>query len=203
MRRKIGAVILGLLLCVFLPACSEEEIPLPERTVDGAEWNADWVTVGSLVGVDAPEGLRLLENLDALGETGMYYASWAMGEGTPYVNSEGNDTRLYDVQICLLLSGQETEAQALETLEDWKSMAISQYAVDETWEGIYNGQDFFVMTCAYPEGTNPYERGASAFGGYGTCAAIVEISCREGYGGDLVEMLTEFLERCHWAVQVK
>ncbi len=201
--RKIGAVVLSLLLCACLTACSGEEVPLPERAADGAEWSADWVTVGGLAGVDTPEGLKLLENLDALGEKGIYYASWVMGEGTPYVNSEGNDTRLYDVQICLLLSEGETEEQASETLEDWKSMAVSQYAVDETWEGTYNGQDFFVMTCTYPEGTNPYERGASAFGAYGTCAAVVEISCREGFGGDLVEMLTGFLEQCHWAIQVK
>ena len=199
MLRRAAAAALGLLLCVCLAGCSESGTPLPEQAADGSAWSKDWVTLGGFVGVDTPEGLTLLENLDALGDTGMYYASWIAGEGTPYVNSEGNDTRVYDLQICFLLSGQDSEEKAAESLADWRDMAVSQYDVDESWEETYNGQNFFVMTCTYPEGTNPYERGASAFGVHGTCAAVVEISCREGYNGDLVGILTGFLNQCHWA----
>ena len=196
--KRITAVIVGLLLCAGLAGCSEKEVPLPEKAADGAAWSKDWVTAGNLVGVDTPEDLRLLENLNALENSDMYYASWVAGEGTPYVDSEGNDILLYDAQLSLLLSQKDPEEIA-PFLTELQGTVASQYDIGETWEETCNGLKFSVLTCTYPEGTNHYERGVSAFGSCGNYAVIVEFSSRKGYEGDLAAILTGFLNNCHWA----
>jgi len=198
MRKNIAAVILlAVLLCACLTGCEQ---PVPVQAADGAAWSGDWVTVGNVIGVDTPEGVDARENSDALADKGMYYATWSIGEETPYVNADGNDAKVYGAQFYLLLAGYDSVEKAEEAAADWQSMAFSQYAVEETGEASYNGQPFTVLTCTYTSEANPYQRGASAFGVYRNYAVSVELSCREDFDGDVQKLLADFLEHCHYAV---
>lgn len=191
-------ILLSMILCVCLAGCAR--LPAPEQAADGAAWSGDWVTVGNVVGVDTPEGVTPRENNTALDIKGMYYATWSIGEETACVNAGGDDAKVYDAQFYLLLAGYDAPAKAEEALAEWQSMAASRYAVEETSEAVYNGQPFTVITCIYNSETNPYQRGASAFGIYRNYAVNVEISCLEGCDGDARTLLADFLEHCHYAV---
>lgn len=194
--KKIIVLLLSALLCAGLTACSQ---PVPERAADGAAWSGDWVSVGNIVGVDTPQGVDPRENSDTLGDKGMYYATWSIGEEAPYVNADGNDAKLYDAQIYVLLAGYDAVEKAEEALAGWTGMASDQYAVADTAERTYNGQPFTVLTYTYDSETNPYQRGASAFGIYRNYALSVEVSCREDFDGDAQDILADFLEHCHYA----
>ena len=78
-------------------------------------------------------------------------------------------------------------------------MASSQYAIEETSAETYNGQEFTVINYTYESDTNPYARGASAFGVYRNYAISVELSCREKFDGSSQEFLAGFLLNCHYA----
>ena len=189
--------LLALLLtaCVCLAGCAQ----VPTAAADGAAWSDDWITVGGIIGVDTPEGIDPRENNDALSVQGMYYATWSIGEAEPYTNEDGDDAQLYDAQIYLLLAGYDASEKAEKSAAEWQAMANDRYAVDQTLSKTCNGQDFTVLTCAFDSETNPYARGASAFGAYGNYAVSVELSCREDFAGDPLEILTDFLEHCHYS----
>ena len=55
------------------------------------------------------------------------------------------------------------------------------------------------MTYTFSSETNPYQRGASAFGLYRNYAVNVELSCLKDFEGDAQTLLANFLERCHYA----
>lgn len=194
MKKRMLCLLLAV-LC--LSGCGQ---PPPARAADGADWDGSWVTVGNVVGVDAPAGLELRENNDALAANGMYYAAWSIGEETPFVNAEGDDAKLYDAQIYLLLAGYGQAEKAEDRAAELLDMAAAQYTVEDTMEAVHNGQRFTIMTYTYHTETNPYQRGASAFGVYRNYAVSVEISCREDFDGDAPAILGDFLDRCHYSV---
>ena len=171
----------------------------PETAADGSAWNEDWVTVGNVVGVETPEGMTLLENNDALSAKGMYYAAWSLGEAEEVLNEDGETAQVYDAQVYLLLAGYDSTAKAEEAAAEWLEMAAEQYAVESTDSETHNGQEFTVVTYTYTSETNPYARGASAFGVYGNYAVSVELSCREDFDGNALEILADFLDHCHYA----
>ena len=189
-----------LALCLFavlcLTGCGKAA---PPRAADGTTWSEDWVTLGNVIGVDTPERLTARENSDVLSTKGMYYATWSAGEAVPYVNEEGEDAQLYDAQVYLLVAGYSSTTKAEESAAEWLSMAGEQYAVEETKTETYNGQEFTVITYTYISETNPYSRGASAFGTYGNYAVSVELSCQESFEDGALETLEDFLELCHYA----
>lgn len=185
-------------LCLTLAGCGAE-LP-PEQAADGLDWDKDWVTVGSIVGVDTPEGLTPRENNEALAANGIYYATWSIGESEPFTNEDGDEVELYDAQVYLLLGGYKSEKLAQDSLTQWKDMASLNYNLDETAEQTYNGQDYTVITYTFDAEENPYDRGASAFGLYRNFAVSVELTCREEFDGDAAELLGEFLDSCHYAM---
>ena len=195
--RKSRVILLSTILCVCLVGCAQ--LPAPEQAADGASWSGGWVTVGNVIGVDTPEGLTPQENNTALDVKGMYYATWSLGDETAYVNADGDDAKVYDAQFYLLLAGYDAAEKAEAALAEWQSMAMSQYAVEGTADAVYNGQPFTVITYTYSSETNPYQRGASAFGIYRNYAVNVEISCLEDFDGDAQTLLADFLEHCHYA----
>lgn len=192
--RKFALVLMALCLC--LSGCGQ---PIPVQAADGADWSENWVTVGNVVGVDTPEGMAPQGNNDALAANGMYYAIWSMGASEPYTNEDGDEVDLYDAQIHLLLAGYNAVEKAEENAEEWRSMANDRYVVEQTKSLTCNGQEFTVLTYTFDSKTNPYARGASAFGVYRNYAISVELSCREGFTGDPLEVLTDFLEHCHYS----
>ena len=185
-----------LVLCLCLTGCGEH---IPVQAADGASWDDDWVTVGGIVGVDTPAGLDSRENNDALSANGMYFASWSSGEAESYVNEDGEGAVLYDAQLYLLLAGSKSAGEAEQNAAEWLEMASGRYHIETTSAETYNGQEFTVITYAFSSETNPYERGASAFGVYGNYAVSAELSCRETFDGDAETILTDFLENCHYA----
>lgn len=194
MNKGIGFALAGL-LCLCLAGCAA--VP-PERAADGAGWDESWVTVGGVLGVDTPAGMTHRETNEALSANGMFYAAWSMGEGEDYTNEDGEDAVLYDAQIYVLLAGADSQEKAGNTADEWMALAEERYAVDGRSEETYNGQAFTVLSYTYSSDTNPYQRGAAAYGAYGNFAVSVELSCREDFAGDALETLADFLEHCHY-----
>ncbi len=186
-----------LILCLCLTGCGQ---PIPVQAADGAPWNDDWVTVGGIIGVDTPAGITHQENNDSLSIKGMYYATWSIGEAEPYVNDDGNEAQLYDAQIYLLLAGYDGAEKAEESTAEWEAIANDHYAVEQTMPVTCGGLEFTLLTYTYVSETNPYARGASAFGVYRNYAINVEVSCREGFAGSPQEILSDFLEHCHYSI---
>ena len=195
-RTALG--VLAAALCLALAGCAA--LPAPERAADGQDWNEEWIAVGGVVGVDTPDGITFRENNEALAANGMYYATWSMGEGEPYTNTDGEEATLYDAQVYLLLGGYKSEEEARDAAAQWQEMAQAQYTVGETAEAAYNGQRFSFITYTFDGETNPYAWGASAFGVYRNYAISLELACREGFDGDAEELLAQFLDHCHYAM---
>lgn len=136
------------------------------------------------------------ENSDALSAKGMYYATWSIGEAEEIFNENGDQAQVYDAQVYLLLSGFNDAVKAEETAAEWLGLAYEQYAVDAEAAETCNGQEY---TYTYTSETNPYAWGISAFGNYGNYAVSVELSCREDFDGNALDILADFLEHCHYA----
>ena len=197
MKKTAIALIFGV-LCLCLSGCGA--VPLPEKAADGLDWDKNWVTVGSIVGVDTPDGMEAQENNEALEAQGMSYAAWSIGEAVPYTNADGEEAQLYDAQVYLLLSGSKSVELAESTLAQWREMAGQQYVIEGTAARTYNGQEFTVITYLFGSETNPYARGASAYGVYRNYAVCVELVCQQSFDGDAAELLGQFLDSCHYAM---
>ena len=196
--KRTAVCLLIATLCLGLAGCGA--LPTPEKAADGAAWSEEWVTVGGVVGVDTPDGMTFRENNEALAANGMHYATWSIGEGKPYTNADGEEATLYDAQIYLLLGGFKSGEEAQDTMAQWQEMAQAQYTVGETAEALHNGQKFSLITYTFDGETNPYARGASAFGVYRNYAISVEFTCQEEFDGGAEELLAQFLDNCHYAM---
>lgn len=196
--KRTAVCLLIAALCLGLAGCAA--LPTPEKAADGAAWSEEWITVGGVVGVDTPDGMTPRENNEALTANGMHYATWSMGAGEPYTNADGEEATLYDAQLYLLLGGCKSEEEAQDTMAQWQEMAQAKYIVGETVEAAHNGQEFSLITYAFDGETNPYARGASAFGVYRNYAISVEFTYREGFDGDAEKLLAQFLDNCHYAM---
>ena len=195
--RKCVMLLFAGALCLGLTGCAAG-LP-PDQAADGSRWDESWTTVGNVIGVDAPENMALRGNNEALAVNGMYYAAWSMGESEPYTNEDGEDVELYDAQVHLLLGRYQSGKEAENTLTQWKDMASLQYVIGSAVEESHNGVDFTIITYVFESESTPYARGASAFGVYGNCAVSAELTCREYFDGDAVQLLTSFLDHCHYA----
>lgn len=195
--KKIISSLLAALLCLGLAACTEASPP--EKAADGADWSEDWVTISDIMGIDTPAEFILRDNKDALSASGMYYASWSIGEEASYIDKteeEEQEIIIYDAQLFLLLDGSSSAEGAQETETEWLALADRHYQIDTKETCAYNGQEFTVISWRFPSG--PYVKGASAFGIYGNYAVSAEFSCQEAFEGDPAEYLASFLENCHY-----
>lgn len=197
MKKAAIALISGI-LCLCLAGCGT--VLIPEKAADGADWDENWVTVGGIVGVDTPGGMEARENNEALSANGMYYATWSIGEPVPYTNADGDEAQLYDAQVYLLLGGSKSAELAEDTLAQWQELARQQYSIEATDTQTHNGQEFAVITYTFDSETNPYARGASAYGVYRNYAVSVEFACRQDCEGSAVQLLSQFLDNCHYAL---
>ena len=196
--KKWMVLLIAAALSLGLAGCGTP--PPPEKDAGGMDWDENWVTVGGIVGVDTPDGMDHRENNEALAANGMYYATWSIGEGRSYTNEDGDEAQVYDAQVYFLLGGYKSVEEAQNTLAQWRDMARQQYMVEQTGSETHNGQDFTIITYSFDSETNPYARGASAFGVYRNYAISVELTCQEGYDGDAAQLLSRFLDNCHYAM---
>ena len=144
----------------------------------------------------APEtfdDFTLLDNKDVLAASGLYYATWVSGSPVPYQNSDGETVDLYDAQLYFLVQEFETSTEAGSTLSGWQSAAEARYKNINTEEKHVGEFDYTVMTYECNPETSPFDHGVSAFSSSGNYAFVAELTCREGFSGDLSSLLDDFL----------
>lgn len=195
-------------LCLFLAlgllglsGCSPH---YPDRAADGTAWDKDWTLLGSALGVEAPgDGLTLLDNNSILTGDDLYYAAWTVGEPTSYTNEDGKEVDLYPAQLYLLLCGCADGSYARQTMEDWLAREEETYTILETRTETHNDQEYTVLIYECDSETNPYSRGASAFAVCGNYAVSAEFTCQEGYDQPATEVLSRFLDGCHYSAELE
>lgn len=196
-RAALAACLLGAALT--LGGCGS----YPSAAADGTPWNEDWSILGKVLGVeDAPAGFALLDNNIALATDDTWFATWTDGTASPYTNADGDEVDLYPAQLYLLAQGCADDAEAQNTVADWIEREEENYTVLAQAEKDFNGQTFTVLTCEPKADTNPYARTAVGFTAFGGYAITAEASCVEGYGGDMDEVLTAFLNSVHYSADL-
>lgn len=193
-NKKHNFIILFLLLSSLLTGCTSP----PSETISGQKWQEDWLMIGTGIGIDAPGSLTLLDNKEALAADGLYYAAWGTGSSSPYENSEGSMTDLYDAQLYLLVNEADTEDNAEKNCQTWLASAEDNYEVLTKDTATYNGQSYTIITYNCIGEDTPYDHGVSALGVCGETAVCAELTCVENYNEDLTQLLTEFLNGCHY-----
>ena len=186
-----------MMLCVILAGLTACGVKGPTVTVDGAAWDDAWIMLGSKIGAEAPGADFTLR--DVKGAKKMTFTAWSAGEARPYTNAQGEEGNVYDAQLVVLVVEAGTAEAAQATVDEWLSLAGETYTVDDTAQQVLGGLEFTVLTYTFASDTSAYARGASAFTVYDGCAVSAEFACQDGYEGDPAEILTGFLENCHYA----
>ena len=190
MRKTAIACIL--LLCLTLSACGAEA---PEKTAGGEAWGRDWTTIGAFLGVEPMDGWTVQRNEDVLAAEGTFYASWTKGEAASYPSENGGEVTAFDAQIYLVVMELDTPEDAEETAAQWQSLARERYPdLEESNDG-----SFQITTYSFPNGSGPDSKGASATGTRGSRAIRVDVVTRESFPQGPLDVLTEFLNHCHYA----
>ncbi len=193
---KKTAILCTLILCLMLSACGAKP---PEKAADGAAWGEDWTTLGSFLGVEPMDGWTVQRNEDVLAAEGTFYASWKKGEAIPYTNENGDEATTYDAQIHLVVMELNTSADAEQTAAQWQSLAEERYPNMEESNGEYAGQSFVISVYPFSAGSGPASQGASATGIRGNRAIRVDVVTLESFPEEPLDVLADFLERCHYA----
>ena len=184
-------------LCLLLSGCAKSA---PEQTAEGLSWDESWTVLGGVLGVEGPgHDLTLQDNKDALSVADMYLASWTIGAGAPYINGDGDEVVLYPARLDVLVYGRKDEDAARQAVEDWTVRQAETYDAAGSEKQTHNGQDYTVFRYTCKSETNPYARGASAFGVYQDYAVSVELNCLDSFTEDEGTILTDFLNGCHYA----
>lgn len=198
-KRFAPLLILFIVFGAFLLFLSRHEARYPTQAADGMAWDKEWTILGSTLGVEEPgNSLTLLDNNAALTYQDIYYATWAIGEPTSYVNDEDDEVDLYPAQLYLLLQGCKDEENAQMAVNEWSGLQQKTYSILESGTETYNGQEYTVYHYEISSETNPYARGVSAFAVYGRYAFSAELSCQDSFNGDEEAILAQFLEGCHF-----
>ena len=190
--------ILLIMISAMLAGLTSCQAKRPAAAVDGAPWSEDWITFGVL-GVEEPgHGLTLRDDKAA---RDMSYAAWSIGEAQPYVNGAGEEAERYNAQLVLLLTACGTPEEARQNVEELLTLAEEHYTVTDTIQQTFNGQEFTVLTYSFASDTSSFSQGVSAFTTFGTWAISVEFACQDNFAEDGMDILTDFLEHCHYAAQ--
>lgn len=193
MKTKRFFLMIGFSLTLALTGCTASPSGLEESAVTVED--AEYVTIGSHLTVHKTDSrLTLVDRKDALASDGLYYASWTAGSPEEYVNSEGDTVDLYDAQLYLLLAECKTLEAAEDNRKSWLEAGQANYEVTDEETISCSGQSYTLLSYHFTNEENPYSHGVSSFGVFENCAVCAELTCQEGYGEDLKQMLTAFLE---------
>lgn len=195
MKKAVVLIALcAMLLC--LPGCGSKR---PDAAVDGTPWGKDWLTINRTLGVEElGHGLTLR---DEKGAKNMFYNGWSIGEEQTWTDASGEEIKVYDAQLTILLMSDKTEEEAHQDMDQFLTLADASYTVDEIVTRTCNGQEYVFMTYAFPPGTSAFSRGASAFTTFGSSAISVEFVCRDSFAEDPGEVLADILACCHYAAE--
>lgn len=189
---KKAAIVCILILCLTLSACGAK---VPEKTADGEAWGGDWTTIGAFLGVEPMEGWTVQRNEDVLAAEGTFYASWTKGQALSYTSENGDEVTTYDAQIHLVVMELGTPEDAEQTAAQWQSLARERYPdMEESTDG-----SFQITTYSFPAGSGPASNGASATGIRGSRAIRVDVAVLADFPEEAMDVLTDFLEHCHYA----
>lgn len=189
---KKAAIVCILILCLTLSACGAK---VPEKTADGEAWGGDWTTIGAFLGVEPMEGWTVQRNEDVLAAEGTFYAFWTRGEAISYTNENCDEATTYDAQIHLVVMELDTPEDAEQTAAQWQSLARERYPdMKESTDG-----SFQITTYSFPAGSGPASNGASATGIRGSRAIRVDVAVLADFPEEAMDVLTDFLEHCHYA----
>ena len=185
------------ILCVILICLTACGAKTPTVAADGTAWDEDWIMLGSKIGAEDPGSDFTLR--DMKGAKKMTFTAWSVGEAQSHTNAQGEEINVYDAQLVVLVveAGSAESAQA--SVDEWLTLAGENYAVIDATQQTYNGQEFTVLTYDFASETSAYAHGASAFAVYDGCAISAEFACQDAYEGDPADILTDFLEHCHYA----
>lgn len=189
---KKAAIVCILILCLTLSACGAK---VPEKTADGEAWGGDWTTIGAFLGVEPMEGWTVQRNEDVLAAEGTFYTSWTRGEAISYTSENGDEVTTYDAQIHLVVMELDTPEDAEQTAAQWQSLARERYPdMKESTDG-----SFQITTYSFPAGSGPASNGASATGIRGSRTIRVDVAVLADFPEEAMDVLTDFLEHCHYA----
>lgn len=184
---------------LMLTGCAVISSALSNEETENTWDESGYVAVGDILTVqNADNRLSLLDNKDALASDGLFYCAWTIGSSEPYENSEGDTVDLYDAQLYLLLGAFVNGEKAQTNMDDWLATAKMNYEIVSEEEITCNGQGYTLITYNFINESNPYVRGASAFGVSDSNAVCVELACRENFEDDPATILTDFLNNCSY-----
>ena len=186
-----------MMLCAILVCLTSCGAKGPTATVDGAPWDDAWIMVGAKIGAEAPGSDFTLR--DVKGAKNMTFTAWSAGEAQSHTDAQGEESDVFDAQLVVLVVEAGTADAAQASVDEWLSLDGDAYTITDTAQQILGGQEFTVLTYDFSSETSAYARGASAFAVNGGCAISAEFACQDSYEGDPAEVLTGFLENCHYA----
>lgn len=186
-----------MVLCVILAGLTACGAKGPAVAIDGTAWDDAWIMLGAKIGAETPGAGFTLR--DVKGAKKMTFTAWSAGEARPRTDAEGEEGNVYDAQLVVLVVEAGTAEAAQANVDEWLSLARETYSVTNTAQQTCNGQEFTVLTYDFSSEIRAYAHGASAFTVYDGCAVSAEFACQDSYEGDPAEILTGFLENCHYA----
>lgn len=184
--------IAALIAALALTGCAKTEEPHPD-------WDGSWVRIADYVGVEPLEGFTLNESNDALSMSGLYYATWASGDGRDFVNNDGAEATVYDAQIYVLLEECRDREAAEEAVGTWIARERQSYEAGETYPKTFGTQNFEILPLISGSEGNPYPHGTAAFAVRNQWAISVEFVCSDRFDGDSQAILEQFLAGFHYS----
>lgn len=182
MKKRLIFIVLA--LCLVFTGCSKA----PSKAIDGLDWDKDWTTVGSLLGVEPRDGWTLQRSEDVLAAEGMYYYVWAKGEAITYTNEFEETVTSYPEEIHLILLEAPSEEQAASSLASWNELTEERYPDAAKSQATYAGQAFDLSS---------YDLGISASAQRGEYAIRIDIMAQDG--AEPEPILADFLNQIHYA----
>ena len=186
-----------LLLCITLTFAGCSALPSGSEK-QPAEYVSRLNVGHSLEIENIDRSLILVDDNSTLAADGLYYASWGIGNATPYENSDGDTADLYDANLYLLLGESKDHTSAKKNMDVWLEAAKTNYKILTETEEVRNGQSYTLLTYSCLGENSPYARGISAFGSFGNNAVCIELTCIEAFNEDLEPILTDFLNNCSY-----
>lgn len=199
MNRFIRLLTAALAAVFLLSGCEK----YPTQTAEGTAWDRNWTILGTILGIEEPgNGFVLQDNNTALNYKDIYYATWTSGEPSPYTNEDGEEVDLYEAQIYLLIYGCKDQENAEIALKEWTEREEELYQSISAETQTINDQEYTLYSYEISSDTNPFSRGISAFAVRGNYAISAELTCQADYQGNVSELLTSFLNGCHYSADL-